>query len=356
MKENLTSLLLPAETVQQIIQKIGIDEVMDQLIELTYNTFVNYDRSNSIMPIRSGFNYTEPIEGLIEWMPIRDIQDEEIIMKTVAYHPQNPTDYRLPTILSTISKYDTKTGHLIAIIDGVLPTALRTGAATAVASKLFGYPQSKVLGLIGCGAQSITQLHALSRIFSLEKVIYYDIDPITQASFEDRSSMFDLNVTFETGTIEEIAAASDILCTATSIGVGEGPLFKYEKTQPWLHVNAVGSDFAGKIELPKELLVKSYVCPDFPEQAKIEGECQQLSSEQIGKDIITCLKTANELSEHKQGLTVFDSTGMAIEDRLITDYFLSHADEMGLGTKVRLENASQEEKNPYAFLMNLKHK
>ena len=93
----------------------------------------------------------------------------EVVIKVVGYHPKNPKNFNLPTILSSISSYDTKTGHLMGIADGVLLTALRTGAASAVASELLAKPESTTLGLIGCGAQSITQLHALSRYSNLKR-------------------------------------------------------------------------------------------------------------------------------------------------------------------------------------------
>ncbi len=355
MKNHLKSLVLTAANIEQIVEKVGVDQIMDQLIERTYNVFVEFSDQESIMPIRSGFNYTEPKVGLIEWMPIRDVTHEEILMKMVAYHPDNPKDYQLPTILSTIATYDTRTGHLKAIMDGVLPTALRTGAASAVASKLFGHPESRVLGLIGCGAQSITQLHALSRLFKFEKIMYYDSDAPTMSSFENRAAFLNLGIAFHGSSIDEIVASSDILCTATSVGVNEGPLFSNIQPKDHLHVNAVGSDFPGKIELPKALLLKSYVSPDLPEQAAIEGECQQLDAKDVGRDIISCLKMANQLEHLKQESTVFDSTGMALEDQIVADLFLLHAAEMNIGEYIYLENTNLEEKNPYSFLLKLKH-
>ncbi len=354
MKNHVKSLILTAENIQQIVEAVGMDEIMDQLIERTYRAFIEFSKENSKMPIRSGFSYDEPKVGLIEWMPIRDIKEEEILLKVVAYHPQNPKDYKLPTILSTIANYDTRTGHLKAIMDGVLPTALRTGASSAVASKLFGRPDSKKLGLIGCGLQSITQLHALSRIFPIETVLYFDIDELTHNAFEHNASVLELSINFKSASIDEIVRSVDILCTATSIGVGEGPLFENQETNPWLHINAIGSDFEGKYELPKALLLNSYVCPDHLDQALIEGECQQLQSTDIGMDIVTCLQHANPHEHLKLKRTVFDSTGIALEDQIVCDLFLEYAASMEIGNYIHLENTNLEEKNPYSFMMNLK--
>lgn len=348
------SFLLTGKCLEEIVQAVGIDQTMDELIDKMYQAFLEFDATNNIVQARKGFNYMNPYEGLIEWMPIRNKQQQRVLLKVVGYHPNNPMGFQLPTIVSTISKYNTNTGHLEALIDGALPTSLRTGAASAIASKLFGHAESKVLGLIGCGAQSVTQLHALSRVFKFEEVLYYDSNQIVVDSFQDRTQALDLDISFKPATIENIVEAADILCTATSIAVNEGPLFQDLQYKDWLHINAVGSDFPGKIELPLELLKKSYVSPDFLEQAIIEGECQQLKANQIGDDIISCLKKANHFEHLKHNTTVFDSTGMALEDEIVTDFFINHAKRLGIGQEVDIENINSDIYNPYSFLVNSK--
>jgi ornithine cyclodeaminase/alanine dehydrogenase-like protein (mu-crystallin family) len=277
---------------------------------------------------------------------------EEVVIKVVGYHPNNPEKFKLPTILSTISSYDTKTGHLKGLVDGVLLTALRTGAASAMATKYLAHPKSSVLGLIGCGAQSITQLHAISRLFPITKVLIYDTDLEAVKSFENRSSLLGLDVEVSQKEIEDILKESDIICTATSIEVGEGPLFETYTSKPHLHINALGSDFPGKIELPVSLLKNSFVCPDFNEQAKIEGECQQLSDDEIGSDLYSVIQNFDDYKHLKNELTVFDSTGWALEDQVVMDLFLDLAKEFNIGTEVSLENISDDVKNPYHFLYN----
>lgn len=347
------TLVLPASDIEYIVRKVGLDEIMDKLIANMAKAFIDFDPKKTIIPIRSGFNYTEPETGLVEWMPLYH-KGEQIVVKMVGYHPDNPKKYNLPTILSNITNYDTKTGHLKSIVDGVFLTALRTGAASAIASKSLAHPNSKTLGLIGCGAQSVTQLHALSRIFDLKEVLYFDTDFESNESFIERVSMLNLDVTFTAMEIEDICEKSDILCTATSIEVGEGPLFHNDNTKDHLHINAVGSDFPGKIELPLSLLKNSFVCPDFIEQAMKEGECQQLERTDIGADIFECMQQAQKYDNLKKIRTVFDSTGLPLEDSVTLDLFLEYAVEMNLGLEVELENIPNDVKNPYEF-MKAKH-
>lgn len=343
------TLVLTASDIETIVLETGLNKIMDTLIRRLSDAFLNFDPNKTIIPIRSGFHYDLPEHGLIEWMPLHD-HGKQIFVKMVGYHPNNPAKYNLPTIMSTISNYDTATGHLKAIIDGVFLTALRTGAASAVASQLFAKADSSVLGLIGCGAQSVTQLHALSRIFTFEKVLFYDIDEAAQQSFMDRVQVLGLDAKFISSDISEIVTASDIICTATSIEIGEGPLFDKLPSQQHVHINALGSDFPGKTELSLSVLNNSFVCPDFKEQAIREGECQQLEEAKIDADLFECLKNKADFQHLKTERTVFDSTGLPLEDQVVMDLFLDYAAEMGLGTEMEIEKTQVDAKNPYEFL------
>jgi len=274
----------------------------------------------------------------------------KVLIKVVGYHPSNPGKFNLPTIVSTISEYDTNSGHLCALIDGVLATAIRTGAASAVASKLMAKPTSSVLGLIGCGTQAVTQLHAISLCFKIERVLFYDVDPNASSSFEKRCSALNLNTGFISTTIEEIVKNSDILCTATSIDIGAGPLFSNIETKPHLHINAVGSDFPGKVEIPLELLQKCFVCPDFIEQAIVEGECQQLDQKDIGAGLVEVVQNSDKYAYVQNERSLFDSTGWALEDKVVMELFLECASKLGLGQELEIEHGPSDTKNPYDFL------
>lgn len=146
---------------------------------------------------------------------------------------------------------------------------------------------------------------------------------------------------------------SDILCTATSVEVGGGPVIALDRCKPWLHVNAVGSDLPGKTELPLAFLQDSFVCPDFLTQVKIEGECQQLSAQQIGPSIVKVAQSAQRYLPEQKHQSVFDSTGWALEDWFVMELVLEKAREFGLGELVALECLSEEPRNPYEFLTEL---
>ncbi|WP_178989430.1 ornithine cyclodeaminase family protein [Winogradskyella schleiferi] len=348
MKEK--TLILSGDDVNSIVEAYGLNKLMDTLIKRTTESIEAYDIDKTEIPIRSGFNYDINDPGLVEWMPVHK-KGDEVVIKVVGYHPRNPQKFDLPTILSTISSYDTTTGHLKGLVDGVLLTALRTGAASAVASRLLAKEDSSVLGLIGCGAQAVTQLHALSRVFDIKKVLLFDVDHTALKSFPDRIAMLDLDTEIILSNTENILKTCDIVCTETSIDVGTGPLFRNLETNDHLHINAIGSDFPGKVELPLDFLKQSLVCPDFLEQAKIEGECQQLQDSEIGPDFSELVKHNKKYEFGKNQRTVFDSTGWALEDQIVMDLFLDLAQEFKIGREIAIENISNDAKNPYNFML-----
>ncbi len=342
--------IVAREHIAAIVAAVGLDRLMDEAIDRISDAIREFDGSRTRVRTRDGFHYTEPDVGLLEWMPVMHTAETTTI-KVVGYHPSNPRSRNLPTILSTISSYDTETGHLAGLADGTFLTALRTGAASAIASRVLARPDSTVLGLIGCGAQAITQMHALLRTFRIEQVLIADATPEHAASFPERAaSVLPEGVKIEEATVEAILAGSDILCTSTAIPRGGGPLFDDQETRPWLHINAVGADFPGKTELPRELLLRALVCPDHLEQAMREGECQQLAPAEIGPSLSEIIADpARYAPIGRERLTVFDSTGWALEDRVALQLLLEHADRLDIGVHIELEDISDDPLHPYDF-------
>ena len=347
----METLILGLEDVCRVVRAIGIDELMDRTAAELRAACRSMTARGFRTPARSGFAYREPSLGLLEWMPAMDSSGRATI-KIVGYHPNNPDRFCLPTILSALSLFDTDSGHLAALLDGAFVTAIRTGAASLLASQVLARPESRVLGLIGCGAQAVAQLHALTRSFPIEAVLLYDIDPQAAASFPERAaSVGAAELSFHPASVPEVASQADIICTCTSVEPGLGPVLSDSGLRPWAHINAVGADFAGKIELPRSLLERAFVCADFPEQCLAEGECQQLTASQIGASLVELLQCAERYSAERERLTVFDSTGWALEDHVTAQILVREARARGVGVEMRLEPSSDlDPRNPYAFL------
>jgi ornithine cyclodeaminase len=280
-------------------------------------------------------------------MPAARVGDSAVV-KLVGYNPTNPQRIELPTIVSTLTLYDLATGHLKALCDGTFLTAVRTGAASALASEVLADPDSEVIGLIGCGAQAVTQLHALTRLFPVKTVLAYDILPSVAATLRRRVSFLGIDVAV--CAREELEREAQIICTATSVGQGHGPVIADDTLRPDVHINAVGSDMPGKTELPLALLQRSLVCPDYTPQAILEGECQQLRNGHIGPSLSEIIKRAPEFWKYRRQSTVFDSTGFALEDLVAMEVLLGHARRLGVGQSQQIEGLGYDALDPYSFV------
>ena len=350
----MKSTILTTNDIRQITERVGLSELMDEMIRRLIHVFESYEHDELRTPARDGLHYTHPHYGLLEWMPTLEL-GKLITIKNVGYHPANPEVHQTSTILSTIQSYDPTTGHFLGVMDATYLTALRTGAATAVMSGLLAREESRRVGLIGTGAQAVSQLHALSRRFDIEEVFLYDTNPDHMNSFAQRAAFLDVPMRLLDGeALPSMLEFVDILCTCTSEQPGHGPVIADGAHQPWLHINAVGSDFEGKTELPLSLLTRSTVCPDFLAQAKKEGECQQLEDHEIGPGVIELVKHRENYVGLKEKLTVFDSTGWALEDHVALKMMNEYAVDLGLGLEVEIELDLPDPLDPYSFLPALR--
>ena len=344
----MTTQFIGKEALGKIITHIGLNRFMDDLITELTTALAEHDPQQTNVMTRHGFVYPAPQTGVLEWMPIMHA-DGAILVKLVAYNPTNPARFAKPTILSTMALFDSASGSLKALTDGVLLTAMRTGASSAIASRVLAKTDSQTVGLIGCGAQAVTQLHALSRVFSLERVLVYDTAAESAASLAQRAAFIGLPI--EVVSLNTLEQDADIICTATTVAPGAGPVMTGAALKPWVHINAVGSDLPDKTELPLSLLKSSFICPDFPEQAVKEGECQQLPIDDVtGPSFFDLVKNQVTYQAYKEQSTVFDSTGFALADLVAVRLLCKYADYLGLGTAVEVEATPPDPKDPYSFL------
>jgi ornithine cyclodeaminase/alanine dehydrogenase-like protein (mu-crystallin family) len=345
----MKTLIIRPQDIAEVIKRVGIDALMDRMIFGLTQAFKELNRDRGELRSRAGF-VKKPSCACVEWMPYMRKTDQSVTIKVVAYQPDNIQTVGIPTVLATTSLYDFKTGHLVALSDGVILTAMRTGAASAIASSIFAHPDTAIVGLVGAGAQAITQLHALSRVFSLQEVLVYDINPDVARSFCDRAAFLGLPIRI--CCLEELERNADIICTATSVDEGAEPVITGEYVKPHVHINAVGADIKGKTELPLSLLKKSFVCPDFLEQALVEGECQQLQPEEIGVSLMEAIERAQEFQSWREKQTIFDSTGLAMEDHVALEIMRELVQAYGLGQRLQLEYYPDNPYNPYEFMKN----
>jgi len=254
-------------------------------------------------------------------------------IKWVNSHPEN-RKRGLPTVMAVLIYNDPETGFPLAIMDGTHITNMRTGAAGGIAAKYLARKDSSICGFIGCGTQSYTQLLALSKILNIEKVLAYDISEKNAKKFTDYCS----NLGIDASIVEtENACKCDVLTTSTP---SRKPVVKAEWIERGTHINAIGADAAGKQELESSLLKKAKIVVDDVEQAIHGGEINVPISEGVVKpedihatigEVIVGIKPRRESDEE---ITVFDSTGLAIQDIATASVVYERAIEEGVGVPI----------------------
>src|SRR4051794_33190699 len=132
MKGSVSMLILSQQDILEIINQVGRDAVMAEMIGRLSDGFSVADAS--LTPPRGGFYRPRPIPGIIEWMP-HHATGVCTTIKTVSYSPANPSSFGRPTISASLGRFDDITGEMTVLAEGSTLTAIRTGAASAVASR-----------------------------------------------------------------------------------------------------------------------------------------------------------------------------------------------------------------------------
>ena len=336
-------LVLNSRHVTDLFCIYGLDRFMDRVIEELGAAFRAYSPDTTIMPRREGF----ADDRLIEWMPVSFVNDT-VILKTVSYFPDNPSATGLPTVQSFTSGSSWRDGRLNVIAESSLLTAVRTGAASAVAARVLAQSGSRCLGLVGCGVQAVTQAHAISRHFPISQILVYDVSGSALSSIHDRLSFLGLPV--QAVPLARLEEQCDIICTATSTAPGSSPVLDGSRLMPHVHINAVGSDYPGKIELPKIVTQHAFITPDHQRQAVVEGECQAVDPGKIGPELHLLVKDCARYEGLRDKTTIFDSTGIALEDAVILKLAVELAQSFGIGQEVEFYQSITEPRDPYAAL------
>lgn len=258
-------------------------------------------------------------------------------LKAVTVFPNNPKEKNIPTVLATVILVDTESGVPLAVMGGSWLTAMRTGAAGAIATKHLARKGAKNVAFIGTGIQAHTQLMAHREVMKIEKVYAVDANAESAKKFVEFAKSLGLE-----GEVSDGAAAcknADVLITTTPV---HQPIVKSEWIHPGMHINAIGADAPGKEELDPEILKRAKIVIDDWEQASHSGEINV----PISKKIITRKNIAAELGDivagKKKGresdsdITVFDSTGLGIQDIVTATIVLNKAKAQNKGFRVKL--------------------
>ena len=312
---------------------------MTELVSALEDAFGAYQRGDARMPAKSYIDlpeYNGDFRSMPAYLHVRGDSDgseewDAAGIKWVNVHTDNRAEYGLPTVLGTMIYSDPKTAFPLAIMDGRELTMLRTGAAAAVATDHLAIEDATSLGIVGAGVQSYTQLEAIAAIRPIEEVVVSDVDAERAAAFIEQ---FEDRFEIRAGSVTE-AAGCDVLSTVTPV---ESPIVDRAAVGDHTHINAIGADAAGKHELADEILLDAKLVIDDYEQTTHSGEINVPYSEgtltvddvygEIG-EIVVGDKAGRTPAD---GITVFDSTGLAIQDVAAAHVVYTAAQERDNGT------------------------
>lgn len=295
---------------------------MTEMIDCMAQAFAHLSNGQADAPTRT--NQRHP-GGELLLMPA--VSPAGISVKCVTITPDNPAR-NLPLIHAAVLLFDGETGQPRAILDGEYLTALRTGAASGLATRLCAKPRAKTLALFGIGAQAPHQIAAVTAVRPIQHIhIYYHREPERAQAFIAQVRRDHPKASVELITDPARLKEADVICTATPATT---PLFNAHHISPGCHINAVGAYRPDMIEIPTDLTAKAHILVD-QRQSCLREAGDILHAMETGKlnqtDSITELGAVitNPIlaRPNPEAITLFKSVGNAVQDlyaaRLIMD-------------------------------------
>ena len=315
---------------------VAVNAAMAELVPALESAFAAYERGDAQMPAKSYIDLPQ-YNGDFRSMPAYlDAGEWDAAgVKWVNVHPDNEDRFDLPTVMGTMIYSSPETAFPLAIMDGTELTMHRTGAAAAVATDHLAVSDASSLGIVGAGVQAYTQLRGIASVRDIERVVVSDVDEAAVAAFVDAfADEYDV----QAGSPAD-AAACDVLSTVTPV---RDPVVQREAVGDHTHINAMGADAEGKHELADQILLDAKLVIDDYDQTTHSGEINvpynegTLTDEDIYGSLGEIVTDQREGRTDADGVTVFDSTGLAIQDVAAAHVVYEHANERDNGTEFDL--------------------
>ena len=316
----------PAKTI--LLTQSDVRSLVDmaEAVPAIEEAFAAHGQDETQMPVKVYLDLPQ-YEGDFRAMPA--YLDGSAGVKWVNAHPRNPERHGIPSVLGMYILSDPSTALPLAVMDATLLTAVRTGAAAGVASKHLARPDSRTVGFVGTGAQARTLLAALRVVFGDLDIMAADVSVEAAGAFASESGGRVVSV--------EEATGCDIVCTATPV---REPIVQREWVKPGTHINAIGADAHGKQEIDSQVLVDAKVVVDDWDQACESGEVNvplhdgTLSRDAIHAALGEIVAGRKPGRESDDEITLFDSTGLAVQDIALARLIYERAKTNGVGREV----------------------
>ncbi len=308
---------------------------MKDCMDVVERAFAEHTGGTAVLPLRTTI---VPGDGVSLYMPAYLKNMKALACKVVTVFKDNPARFNLPVVIGKVLLQDPDSGDVLCIMDGGYLTAVRTGAASGVATKyLARRDKGQVAAIFGSGVQARQQLLAVAVARKLSRAVIYDISKEAMDKFiADLSPAVDFKITKASSPDEALQA--DIICTASSSAT---PVFDGHKVRPGTHINGIGSHTPTARELDSTIVSRSKFIGDsreacFGEAGDIiipvrEGVISKSHFYAELGEIITGKKKGRT---GDQEITLFKSNGLAIQDTATAKLVYDKAVAAGIGTNI----------------------
>jgi ornithine cyclodeaminase len=327
--------------MMRLVNTIGVERFLTDLAAYIEEDLRRWERFDKTARVAS-----HSTDGVIELMPTSDGQLYGF--KYVNGHPKNTHDGR-QTVTAFGVLADVGTGYPMLLTEMTILTALRTAAMSAVAAKYLAPEGAETMAVIGNGAQSEFQALAFKAILDIRKLRLYDIDPSASRRCARNLAGLGFDVTI-CATAQEAVEGAHIVTTATA-DKQNATILSDNMVGAGVHINAVGGDCPGKTELHRDILLRSDIFVEFPEQTRIEGEIQQLAADHPVTELWQVITGQVEGRKDGRQITLFDSVGFAIEDFSALRYVRDQLEATGLYQELDLLADPDEPRDLFGMLL-----
>lgn len=318
---------------EDVVKALGMREAID----VVRDAFIQLSTQQAVVPVRMNLEMSKE-KGRTLIMPVYLQKNRQVGVKVVTLMDEN-SEQGLPFIHAMLMVMDAGNGKPLALMNGEYLTALRTGAASGLATDLLARKNAEVAAIIGAGVQGRFQLEAICQVRNIKHAFVLNRN-FQKAAVFGKEMSDKLSYPIEASTSTDILKEADIICTATT---SQTAVFSHDNLKPGVHINGIGSYKPGMCEVPSETVCAAKVVVDHRDSCLSEaGDLIQ----PLQKGLINENHIYAEIGEVAAGLkkgretdteiTFFKSVGNAVQDLAAASRVIVNAEKLGLGTEVHL--------------------
>lgn len=292
------------DNMMRLVNAIGIEPFLKGLAEVIEADFKRWPEFDKTPRVASHSR-----DGVIELMPTADA--ENYGFKYVNGHPKNMREgYQTVTAFGVLSSV--ANGYPILLTEMTVLTALRTAATSALVASYLAPKGAGCMAMIGNGAQCEFQALAFRALSGINRLRLYDIDPL--ATEKAQRNLIAQGFEVVCCPDAETAVEGAQIVTTCTADKQYATILTDNMVGAGIHINAIGGDCPGKTELHRDILLRSDIFVEYPEQTRIEGEIQQLDDDHPVIELWQVMRGEVPGRVDAKQITLFDSVGFAIED------------------------------------------